>query len=170
VSVQLTPFTLFQYLSKEVRVIQDEKGEPWWVAKDVCDILGIDNVSMALSRLDEDEVNLTDITDSLRRIQKTSIINEPGLYSLILSSKKPEAKPFKRWITHKVLPSIRKTGSYQISQDINTLTRPAKVTFAFLAREYTSVRGVTLVFFAVSSENVGIEAKTFRFDLACSWR
>jgi len=142
---------------------------PWWVAKDVCEILGIEKYRDAIQRLDNDERGSVKV-DTLGGPQEMSTINEPGLYSLILSSKKPEAKPFKRWITHKVLPSIRKTGSYQISQDINTLTRPTKVTFAFLAREYTSVRGVTLVFFAVSSENVGIKAKTFRFDLACPWR
>jgi len=71
---------------------------------------------MAVARLDEDEVSSTDITDGLGRVQEMTIVNEPGLYSLILGSRKPEAKAFKRWVTHDVLPSIQKTGSYQVPQ------------------------------------------------------
>ena len=84
-------------------------GEPWFVAKDVCDILEIRNTTDAIKRLDVDEVtrfNLGGLSG------KTNIVNEYGLYSLILGSRKPEAKQFKRWITHDVLPSIRKHGMY----------------------------------------------------------
>jgi len=116
------------------------------VAKDVCDVLGIGNITDAINRLDADEKRTFDLIEGVTSGPARWTINEPGLYSLILSSKKPEAKPFKRWITHKVLPSIRKTGNYSMQSNINNLTRPTKVTFAFLAREYTSVRGVTLVF------------------------
>lgn len=105
------------------------------MAKDVCDVLGLENSRDTLVRLDADEKGVGSI-DTPGGRQQMLTVNESGLYSLILSSKKPEAKPFKRWITHEVLPSISKTGSYQISQDINTLTRPTKVTFAFLSREY----------------------------------
>lgn len=69
-----------------------------------------------MNLLDEDERNSVPVTDSLGRNQETFIINEPGLYSLILRSRKPEAKQFKRWITHEVIPTIRKTGSYQMEQ------------------------------------------------------
>jgi prophage antirepressor-like protein len=97
-------------LRAEVRTIEIE-NEPWFVAKDVCDALGIGNVSMALSKLDNDEKGISKI-DTLGGNQSLSIINESGLYSLILRSNKPEAKKFKKWVTSEVLPSIRKTGAY----------------------------------------------------------
>jgi anti-repressor protein len=89
----------------------------WFVAQDICRILTIVNIGQALSRLDDDEksylegdtlICLTDDPD----VTRLSAVNESGLYSLILSSRKKVAKPFKRWVTHDVLPSIRKTGSY----------------------------------------------------------
>lgn len=89
-------------------------GEPWWVAKDVCEILDLGDTHKAVERLDDDERNLIPVTDSLGRLQETYIVNEAGLYSLILGSRKPEAKEFKRWITHEVIPQIRKTGSYAL--------------------------------------------------------
>lgn len=97
----------------EIRVI-DLDGEPWFVAADVCRALDITNVGNALARLDDDEkgsIRLTDVTSNGGN-PNVSIVNEPGLYSLVLGSRKPEAKAFKRWITHDVIPSIRKTGSY----------------------------------------------------------
>lgn len=105
----------FQFDEYEIRVIRDEHGEPWFVAKDVCDALEIGNSSDALRRLDDDEVGSTEVIDSLGRKQMTSIVNEPGLYSLIMSSRKSEAHKFKRWITHEVLPCLRKTGFYALS-------------------------------------------------------
>lgn len=92
-----------------------ETGEPWWVAADVCRALDISNHRDAVGRLDEDERDAVGITDAIGREQQTILVNESGLYSLILTSRKPEAKRFKRWITHDVLPSIRKTGSYTMS-------------------------------------------------------
>ncbi len=87
-------------------------AEPWWVAADVCAALDIQNPTDALTRLDEDEKGTLDSTEGGpgRRI-----INEPGLFSLIMGSRKAEAKAFKRWITHEVLPAIRKTGSYHVA-------------------------------------------------------
>ncbi|MCG8634205.1 MAG: phage antirepressor [Desulfobacterales bacterium] len=93
-----------------VRVIKDEAGNPWWVAKDVCNALELKNPSMAIQNLDDDERAKI----CLGRQGKTWTVNEPGLYTLIIRSNKPEAKKFKRWITHDVLPSIRKTGRYEI--------------------------------------------------------
>ena len=92
-------------------------NEPWFVAVDVCNILDIKNNRDALSRLDEDEKDVV-LTDTLGGRQQTSIINEYGLYSLTISSRKPEAKKFKRWITHEVIPSIRKTGYYSVNDQI----------------------------------------------------
>lgn len=94
----------------QVRVV-DVNGEPWFVAKDVCECLDIGNSRDAVAALDEDEKGVDSI-DTPGGAQEMSIISEAGLYSLILRSRKPEAKAFKRWITHEVLPSIRKTGGY----------------------------------------------------------
>lgn len=92
-------------------------GEPWWVAKDVCDVLGILNPSDAISKnLDDDEKGV-DLIYTPGGKQKVVIVNESGLYSLILRSRKPEAKRFKRWVTHEVLPTIRKTGSYTMTRE-----------------------------------------------------
>lgn len=85
-------------------------GNPWFVAADVCKALEISNVTQSLDRLDDDERSMFNIG----RQGETNIINEPGLYALILGSRKPEAKAFKRWITHEVLPALRRTGEYSI--------------------------------------------------------
>ena len=87
-------------------------GEPWFVASDVCKSLEINNVSMAISRLDDDEKNTIILTEGIPGNPNKTIVNEPGLYSLVLSSRKPEAKAFKRWITHEVIPDIRQYGMY----------------------------------------------------------
>ena len=105
---------LFQNAGFKVRVIMRD-GEPWFVAKDVCTCLEIANVSDACSRLDEDERGIVS-TDTPSGKQEMLVVSEPGLYSLIGSSKKQEAKAFKRWVNHEVLPSIRKTGSYSVTQ------------------------------------------------------
>jgi len=95
------------------------EGEPWFVAADVCRSLEIGNVSDALKRLDDDEKMTVDSTEghSGRRggAEMMNVVNEPGLYTLVLSSRKPEAKAFKRWITHEVIPAIRKNGAYAIN-------------------------------------------------------
>lgn len=99
------------YNGSEIRSI-DIDGQIWWVLKDVCKILELSNPSKVASRLDEDERS----NFELGRQGKTIVINESGLYSVILRSDKPEAKPFRRWITHEVLPEIRRTGSYNIPE------------------------------------------------------
>lgn len=105
--------TNFKFNSMNVRTITDEQGNPWFVAADVCAVLEIRNNRDAMSRLDDDEKDVVS-TDTLGGKQDVTIINESGLYSLILTSRKPEAKSFKKWVTSEVLPSIRKTGSYSI--------------------------------------------------------
>ncbi|MEC1351647.1 phage antirepressor [Bacillus licheniformis] len=107
---------VFNYQDQQVRTVVKD-GEPWFVAKDVCDVLEIGNPSQALSRLDEDEKNTVILNEGIGNPNKT-IVNEPGLYSLILGSRKPEAKQFKRWITHEVIPTIRKTGGYVANDDL----------------------------------------------------
>jgi len=98
----------FDFKGAALRTLTDEAGEPWFVAKDVCDILEISNPSDALKRLDDDERSRF----NLGRQGETNIVNEAGLYVLVLGSRKPEAHEFKRWVTHEVLPQIRKTGGY----------------------------------------------------------
>lgn len=96
----------------QIRIITDEQGEPWFVAKDVCEALGYTNSRKALAdHVDEEDVTKRD-TLTKGGVQAVSCINESGLYSLILSSKLENAKRMKRWVTSEVLPSIRKTGSY----------------------------------------------------------
>ncbi|MFQ7110295.1 MAG: Bro-N domain-containing protein [Anaerovoracaceae bacterium] len=95
----------------EVRVI-DQNGEPWFVGKDVAEILGYANTPKAIRDHVDDEDKLTERIVLSGQNREAVIINESGLYSLILSSKLPQAKQFKRWVTSEVLPSIRKTGSY----------------------------------------------------------
>lgn len=90
-------------------------GEPWFVAADVCHALDIGNPSDALNRLDDDERTLVSI-EGASNGKPVNGVNEPGLYSLVLGSRKPEAKAFKRWITHDVIPAIRKTGGYHVPQ------------------------------------------------------
>ena len=107
--------TEFVFNAMPVRVVQAD-GEPWFVAADVCAVLGLGNVSMALERLDDDEKGVSSI-DTLGGAQQMAVINESGLYSLVLGSRKPEAKPFKKWVTAEVLPSIRKTGAYSVTQE-----------------------------------------------------
>lgn len=99
---------VFNFNTNEVRVsIVD--GQPWWVAKDICAVLDIDQSQTR--RLEDDEKGLRSI-QTLGGDQQMLCVNEPGLYSLVIGSRKPEAKEFKRWVTHDVLPSIRKTGMY----------------------------------------------------------
>jgi anti-repressor protein len=102
---------IFDYQSKEIRVTLDEQGEPWWVAKDVCEILEIKNSRQAVSKLDDDEKGVI-LNDTLGGPQDMAIVNEPGLYRLIMQSRKKEAREFQRWIAHDVLPQIRRTGQY----------------------------------------------------------
>jgi anti-repressor protein len=107
---QLIPFASERFGS--IRIWIDDDGTPWWVVADVCRALGLSNVGQALSGLDTDERRDIILNDVTGRRQEMAIVSESGLYSLILRSRKPEAKAFKRWVTHEVLPSIRKTGAF----------------------------------------------------------
>lgn len=123
----------------EFRVI-DRDGEPWFVLSEVCKKLELTNVSETASRLDDDEKDNIRISDAIGRTRSTSIINESGLYSVVLRSTKPEAKRFKKWITSEVLPSIRKEGRY------------GKATPAFIKRFNENWNRVTPGYFSVISE------------------
>lgn len=105
---------IFTYNNNEVRTVQHD-GEPWFVAADVCKVLEVQNPTDALKRLDEDEKSRLNLGLTGG---DTNCVNEAGLYSLILGSRKAEAKAFKRWVTHEVLPAIRKTGGYVNDDDL----------------------------------------------------
>lgn len=97
--------------------VEEGKQEPWFVAADVCRALEVKNARDAVARLDDDEKNTVVLTDGNRGNPNMTVVSEPGLYALVLSSRKPEAKEFKRWITHDVIPSIRKSGGYIAGQE-----------------------------------------------------
>ena len=106
-----------QFQNKNVRIF-DKKGNPYFSIYDVCKVLDISNSRDATSRLDKDDVGITDTIDSMGRKQKLTIINEGALYQIIFRSRKEEAKAFKKWVTHEVIPSIRKTGKYSIPDSL----------------------------------------------------
>lgn len=125
----------FTYENHDVRTVMID-GEPWWVLKDVCDVLEIDNSRNAAARLEDDEKatfenvigTAVHSMDGAPIPHNATLINEPGLYGVIMQSRKAEAKAFKYWITHEVLPQIRKTGSYGKPQLTETdLTSPEHV-------------------------------------------
>jgi prophage antirepressor-like protein len=105
--------TAFKFGAQQIRVISDDQGEPWFVAADVCATLTISTEQTR--RLDDDEKGLHTVQTPGGK-QDMTVVNESGLYSLILTSRKPSAKKFKKWITAEVLPAIRKTGGYSIQQ------------------------------------------------------
>lgn len=106
---------VFKYGNNNVRTVE-MNGEPWFVLKDVCGALGVNNSRMVADRLD-DEKGVSQI-DTLGGKQNMIVINEPGLYNIILRSDKPEAKPFRKWVTAEVLPTIRKHGAYMTPETL----------------------------------------------------
>ena len=130
-------------MENKIEVFQNEQfgavritlidGEPWFAASDVCKALEIKNAPQALSRLEEDERFTTIISNDSAASGKSklSFVNEAGLYSLILSSRKPEAKAFKRWVTHEVIPAIRKTGGYLSEPLLQRIQNDPAVIFEF---------------------------------------
>ncbi len=108
---------IFNYQSNEIRTVE-MNGEPWFVLKDVCTVLGLTTPARVAERLDGDEVSQTHLTDSMGRKQETTVVNESGLYHVILRSDKPEAAPFRKWVTSEVLPSIRKHGAYMTPETL----------------------------------------------------
>ena len=118
----------YNFKGAALRTLTDGEGEPWFVAKDVCDILEISNPSDALKRLDDDERSRF----NLGRQGETNIVNEAGLYVLVLGSRKPEAHEFKRWVTHEVLPSIRRHGGYMAGQERMTPEQMALASLKWL--------------------------------------
>ena len=117
-----TEIQTFNFNSATMRTLTDENGDPWFVAKDVCNILGLENSRKATAELDSDEKNTVTISDGIPGNPNKTIISEPGLYKLIMRSHKPEAKEFQRWVTHEVLPTIRKTGAANLTKKGNQIS------------------------------------------------
>lgn len=109
----------FMFEGNQVRIINQD-GEPWFVAKDVCAILEVGNTSDVVARLDDDEKGI-DFVDTLGGKQKMTIINESGLYAVVLRSDKSEARRLRKWVTSEILPSIRKHGAYATEQTIDKI-------------------------------------------------
>lgn len=114
----------FNFSGQQIRVITDEHGEPWFIARDVCAVLDLPNVSQAVSRLADDEKGVT-TNDTPGGPQQVGTVSEPGLYRLIFTSRQAQADAFRRWIAHDVLPAIRKTGGYGVTMP--DLTTPAGI-------------------------------------------
>lgn len=121
---------IFNYNSVEVRTIQKD-GEPWFVLKDVCNVLHIGNSRDVVARLDQDEKGVGQI-DTLGGKQEMTIINESGLYNVILRSDKPEAKPFRKWVTSEVLPTIRRHGMYATQDTVEKMLADPDTTIKLL--------------------------------------
>lgn len=132
---------VYAFSSTDLRVIIIN-DEPWFVAKDVCNALSIANAKDAVRGLDDDEKDGVGITDPIGRKQTTTVINESGLYALIFKSRKPEAKKFKRWVTHEVLPAIRKTGSYGVS----VWQQPDRASYKLRQQLSDTIQSVTVGF------------------------
>lgn len=111
----------FNFNTATLRVLTDENGEPWFVLKDCMNILGLGNPTETVKTFDDDEFNTTEVIDSIGRRQQAYIISEPGLYRLVMKSRKPEAREFQRWVTHEVLPTIRKHGIYATETTIDQI-------------------------------------------------
>lgn len=123
----------FDFKGAPLRTLTDKAGEPWFIAKDVCDILELTNPAVALQSLDDDEkTNLSNSYVWSEPGRRPLIISEPGLYRLVMRSRKPEAKEFQRWVTHEVLPSIRKHGGYMAGQERMTPEQMALASMRWL--------------------------------------
>ena len=125
---------VWNYESSEIRTVQ-VNGEPWFVLSDVCKVLELSTPARVAERLEKDEVSQTHTIDRMGREQKTTIINESGLYTVILRSDKPQAKPFRKWVTSEVLPSIRKHGSYSVQSQFADLSPQLQVLIQMETRQ-----------------------------------
>ena len=159
-STEVVPF---QFHSHEVRTITDERGEPWFVAKDVCDVLGLGNITKAMEGLEPEERNILTSSKGIPGNPNVNIINESGLYALIFKSRKPEAKAVRRWVTSEVIPAIRKTGGYIKAKEGDTpemiLARAVLVAQDTINRQKAQIadmRPKALFADAVASSNTSI--------------
>lgn len=135
-------------------------GEPWFVAADVCKALEVEQVTNAVRRLDDDEKALISIKGVSRGNDQATVINEAGLYSLVLSSRKPEAKTFRRWITHEVIPSIRKHGMYATPAIVEAMLADPDFAITLL----TNLKQERAARLAAESQNLIMQPKANYYD------
>ena len=113
----MNELAIYNFENYDIRTMV-KNGEPWFVLKDVCNVLGIGNTTDTASRLDKDEFDKIEYVDSADKRQEMTVINESGLYTVIIRSNKPVARAFRKWVTSDVLPTIRKTGGYVNSDEL----------------------------------------------------
>lgn len=131
----------FPETAQHVRSVMID-SEPWWVARDVAEVLSLGNMHSSLALLDEDEKGVHSV-ETPGGLQQLAIVSEPGLYSLILRSRKPQAKTFKRWVTHEVIPSIRRTGSYSIEPTAPALPQDYEEALVALLGQVRETKALT---------------------------
>jgi prophage antirepressor-like protein len=158
----MTNLSRFAFQDNQVRVIIID-GQPWFVAADVCNVLSIANSRDALTRLKDYEKDDVAITDAIGRKQYTAVISEPGLYRLILTSRKPQAEPFQDWVCQEVLPQIRKTGKYEAQPKIENIYAHR----VQIASKWNIPKGHWCVFHEISllANKVGLEYPVAEYDL-----
>lgn len=154
-----TPISSFHFGTNadRVRVLTDAQGEPWFVASDVCRALKLDNTTRAVEPLEADDLSTAQVIDSMGRAVAMNIISEAGMYQLVMTSRTEKAQEFKRWVTKKVLPAIRKTGSYSVTPApvLPTLTFPEALRMLADAEEAKA---------ALAIENAELKPKAEFFD------
>jgi prophage antirepressor-like protein len=162
---QLMPF---DYEGREIRVVKDEQGDPWFVAADVCAVLQLPETHKAVARLDDDEKDRNSIPTP-GGSQSMTVVSESGLYNLVLGSRKAEAKRFKRWVTHEVLPAIRRTGSYAVPAmaALPTPTQDRVTSLLLIGEAVAKVPGVKAGIAMAATltcihENTGLTIETLR--------
>lgn len=116
-----TEIQTFNFNTASLRTLTDKAGNPWFVLKDCMNILDLGNPTETVKMFDDDEFSTTEVIDSIGRRQQAYIISESGFYRLVMKSRKPEAKDFQRWVTHEVLPTIRKHGIYATETTIDQI-------------------------------------------------
>lgn len=156
--MQINDLKIFSYLGNDVRTIV-KNNETWFVLKDVCDVLRLKNTTHVANRLDDDEVTTSDV-GGLSGI--VNIINESGLYNVILRSDKPEAKRFKKWVTSEVLPAIRKHGLYA-TEDVVKLSLENPSYMIELLTNYQAEKE------ARKRTEKQLEEKTIQLDVNSKW-
>lgn len=158
----MSQLQVFSFNNAEVRTIVRD-GEPWWIAADVCAVLDLSETHRAVAGLDDDEKDRHTVTTPGGQ-QEMTVINEPGLYSLILRSRKKEAKAFKRWITHDVVPSIRKTGTYSVRDPLTETDRLAGMLNQFMPALSGKVLEVSAKQLEMDDRLSAVEEKQKRVD------
>ena len=158
---------LFEFNSQSVRIIS-VNGDPWFVAKDVCEILEIGNVSKACNPIKDREKNTITLSDGIAGNPTTLIISESGLYRLTMKSRKPQAEPFQDWVCEEILPTIRKTGKYEVVPTQPAIPQTYAEALRSLADEVEQKQKLIEANQALQVEVEILEPKAERYDLAIS--